>query len=39
MTRPEVAPHGTWRSPVSAEQVAEGGIRLTEPFVEGDPDI
>lgn len=36
MSEPIVAPYGTWRSPISAERVAQGGIRLSEPFVWGD---
>ncbi len=36
MSGREVAPYGAWRSPISAERVAEGGVRLSEPFVEGD---
>jgi dipeptidyl aminopeptidase/acylaminoacyl peptidase len=36
VSRPTVAPYGTWRSPISAERAAEGGVRLSEPFVEGD---
>ena len=36
MSGREVAPYGAWRSPISAERVAEAGVRLSEPFVEGD---
>ncbi len=36
MREPVTAPYGTWASPISAERVAEGGIRLTEPSVQGD---
>jgi dipeptidyl aminopeptidase/acylaminoacyl peptidase len=36
MTEPRVVPYGAWPSPISAERVAEGGVRLAEPFVEGD---
>ena len=29
-----VAPYGTWPSPISAEMVAEAGVRLTSPWIE-----
>jgi dipeptidyl aminopeptidase/acylaminoacyl peptidase len=31
-----VAPYGTWSSPISAADVAEGGVGLHEPWLEGD---
>src|SRR5829696_2274805 len=33
---PAVAPYGAWRSPVSAELVAAGGVSLDEVRVAGD---
>ena len=36
MTELKIASYGTWASPITADRVAEGGIRLTEPLVEGD---
>ena len=36
MSEPAVLPYGTWPSPISAARIAEGGIRLTDPWVEGD---
>jgi dipeptidyl aminopeptidase/acylaminoacyl peptidase len=29
-----VAPYGTWSSPISAEMVAQGGVRLSSPWLE-----
>lgn len=34
MSEPTVAPHGTWRSPISATMLVEGGIRLGEVWIE-----
>ncbi|HEX5027674.1 MAG TPA: S9 family peptidase [Gaiellaceae bacterium] len=34
MTQKTVAPYGTWRSPISAEMVAEAGVRLSAPWIE-----
>lgn len=34
MSRP--LPYGTWPSPISAERVARGGVRLSETWVEGE---
>jgi dipeptidyl aminopeptidase/acylaminoacyl peptidase len=31
-----VAPFGTWASPISAAMVAEAGVRLAAPWLEGD---
>jgi dipeptidyl aminopeptidase/acylaminoacyl peptidase len=31
-----VAAYGTWSSPISAEMVAQGGVRLAAPWLEGD---
>ncbi len=36
MSERQVLPYGTWPSPISAERVARGGVRLSEPWVEGD---
>jgi dipeptidyl aminopeptidase/acylaminoacyl peptidase len=33
---PAVLPYGTWPSPIRASRIAEAGIRLSEPWVEGD---
>jgi dipeptidyl aminopeptidase/acylaminoacyl peptidase len=33
---PRELPYGTWPSPISAERVARGGVRLSEPWVEGE---
>jgi dipeptidyl aminopeptidase/acylaminoacyl peptidase len=35
MTR-TVAPYGTWRSPLSAAEVASGGVAVYEPSLDGD---
>ncbi len=32
----EVAPYGTWRSPISSGMIARGEVWLSEPFLEGD---
>ena len=29
------APYGTWSSPITAEMVAEAGVRLSSPWIEG----
>ncbi len=34
MTEPTVAPYGTWRSPVSAAMLVEGGVRLSHVSIE-----
>jgi dipeptidyl aminopeptidase/acylaminoacyl peptidase len=31
-----VAPYGTWSSPISARDVAQGGVVVYEPWLEGD---
>lgn len=36
MSGPRVLPYGTWPSPISAERVARGGVRLSETWVEGE---
>lgn len=36
MSERRVLPYGTWPSPITAERVARGGVRLAEPGVEGD---
>ena len=36
VTQPTVLPYGTWPSPIRAARIAEAGVRLTEPRVEGD---
>lgn len=33
---PEVAPYGSWRSPISAEMCARAGVHLFEPMLDGD---
>ena len=33
---PEVAPYGSWKSPISAEQLARGGVGLGEVQTDGD---
>lgn len=33
---PRVAPYGSWKSPITAEMVASGGISLSEIAVDGD---
>ncbi len=35
MTPPSVAPYGTWRSPISAAMLVEGGVRLTQVQIDG----
>ena len=35
MTPPGVAPYGTWRSPISAAMLVEGGVRLTQVQIDG----
>lgn len=32
----EIAPYGSWKSPISAAMVAEAGIRLSEVMLDGD---
>ena len=34
MSQKTVAAYGTWSSPISAEMVAEGGVRLSAPWIE-----
>jgi dipeptidyl aminopeptidase/acylaminoacyl peptidase len=36
MPQPEVAPYGSWKSPISAEQLARGGVGLGELQTDGD---
>ena len=36
MTAPSVLRYGTWPSPIAAARIAEAGVRLTQPWVEGD---
>jgi dipeptidyl aminopeptidase/acylaminoacyl peptidase len=36
VSRPTVAPYGSWRSPISAERVAVGALRLSQVSVRGD---
>ena len=36
MTERTVRPFGTWSSPIQAARIAEAGVRLTQPWVEGD---
>jgi dipeptidyl aminopeptidase/acylaminoacyl peptidase len=36
MPEPAVLPYGTWPSPIRASRIAEAGIDLSEPWVEGD---
>jgi dipeptidyl aminopeptidase/acylaminoacyl peptidase len=38
MTEPTTAPYGTWRSPISAQDVARGGIHLEFPDFVPTPD-
>ena len=33
---PNIAPYGAWKSPISAEMLATGGVRLAELAVDGD---
>ena len=33
---PNIAPYGAWKSPISAEMLATGGVRLSELAVDGD---
>jgi dipeptidyl aminopeptidase/acylaminoacyl peptidase len=35
MRQRTVAPYGTWASPISAQMVAEAGVRLSMPWIEG----
>jgi dipeptidyl aminopeptidase/acylaminoacyl peptidase len=35
MTKKKVAPYGSWRSPISAEMVAQAGVRLDAVVVDG----
>ncbi len=35
ITQKTVAPYGTWASPISAQMVAEAGVRLSMPWIEG----
>jgi len=34
VSRIDVSPYGTWVSPISAEMVAQGGVRLSAPWIE-----
>src|SRR6185436_19317318 len=34
VSRIDVSPYGTWMSPISAEMVAQGGVRLSAPWIE-----
>ena len=34
MSQTDVSPYGTWVSPISAEMVAQGGVRLSAPWIE-----
>ena len=34
MSRPTVAPYGSWKSPVSAKKIAEGSITLSETMID-----
>ncbi|HEY6076012.1 MAG TPA: hypothetical protein VIV36_04170, partial [Gaiella sp.] len=34
LSQKTVAPYGTWSSPISAEMVAEAGVRLSAPWIE-----
>jgi hypothetical protein len=34
--KPEVAPYGAWRSPLTAARLAEGGVRLSWPQALGE---
>jgi dipeptidyl aminopeptidase/acylaminoacyl peptidase len=36
MTEPSILPFGAWPSPIAAARIAEAGVRLTDPWVEGD---
>jgi dipeptidyl aminopeptidase/acylaminoacyl peptidase len=36
MTDQSIAPYGAWRSPITAEMLAEGGIGLGEVMLDGD---
>ena len=35
-TTRQIAPYGSWASPISARMLAEAGVRLAEPGVDGD---
>ncbi|HSD48611.1 MAG TPA: S9 family peptidase [Actinomycetota bacterium] len=36
VTVPGVRPYGTWPSPITAVHIAEAGVHLSQPWVEGD---
>ncbi|MGZ8637623.1 MAG: prolyl oligopeptidase family serine peptidase, partial [Actinomycetota bacterium] len=36
MAEPTVLSYGAWPSPIQAARIAEAGVRLSEPWVEGD---
>jgi dipeptidyl aminopeptidase/acylaminoacyl peptidase len=36
MIRPQVAPYGSWRSPVTSDQIASGTIRLEQVVLNGE---
>jgi dipeptidyl aminopeptidase/acylaminoacyl peptidase len=36
VSRKTIAAYGTWSSPISAEMVAQAGVRLSGPWLEGD---
>jgi dipeptidyl aminopeptidase/acylaminoacyl peptidase len=35
MPAPQIAPYGTWKSPITADLVVAGAIRLAEPVIDG----
>ncbi|MFQ3631102.1 S9 family peptidase [Roseiflexus sp.] len=36
MTHPQIAPYGSWRSPITAALVATSGVSLTDSTIDGD---
>lgn len=36
MTKPQVAPYGSWKSPITSDMIASGTIRLEQVVLEGD---
>ncbi len=36
MTKPQVAPYGSWKSPITSDLVASGAVRLEQVVLDGE---